>query len=361
MFTTVNVRNNNDLYYNLLKWIKDNKDIRFIRNFSWVKDSSDRKAMLTTAYGSFYMIYKKKLLHISRSVDSEPQVNVSYVQHTQKRETIVLSVLGRNVDLLKNIIEEITPKDELLYKDYTKYMVYKNDYWKLVLTSFKRPLNTVVIDKDVKNSLLNHVDTFLKNKEFYAKKGIAWKTGILLYGPPGTGKTSLIKALCGHYNKNFHVLSPSVLESNELQSAFNSLDEESIVVIEDIDSCKIIHKEQTPNAASLVEPGEKSFSDILNCLDGALSSEGRILIATTNHIEKLDEAFLRPGRFDLKLEIGYMTDQMFRDYMSNFYSISDLDKWYVKPNIAACYLQTFILQNLNNYNVVLEKFGYKKE
>ena len=61
------------------------------------------------------------------------------------------------------------------------------------------------------------------------------------------------------------------------------------------------------------------LSEILNALDGIVTIHGRLLITTTNHIEKLDEALIRPGRIDLCIEIGYMTNACFRMALERFF------------------------------------------
>ena len=70
---------------------------------------------------------------------------------------------------------------------------------------------------------------------------------------------------------------------------------------------------------------KQTFSSMINALDGILSGEGRIIIMTTNHIEKFSPTILRPGRVDLKMEIGYVTVDVFRKYVHDFYQI-DLPK-----------------------------------
>ena len=61
------------------------------------------------------------------------------------------------------------------------------------------------------------------------------------------------------------------------------------------------------------------LSQILNLLDGIVELDGRVLIACTNHIEKLDPALIRPGRIDCVVELGLCTHQMIRDILENFY------------------------------------------
>ena len=67
------------------------------------------------------------------------------------------------------------------------------------------------------------------------------------------------------------------------------------------------------------------FGSMINALDGILSGEDRIIIMTTNHIEKFADVLLRDGRVDLKEEIGYVTPDVFRKYCHDFYNY-DLPK-----------------------------------
>jgi chaperone BCS1 len=69
----------------------------------------------------------------------------------------------------------------------------------------------------------------------------------------------------------------------------------SLIVLEDVDAV-FVQRETS-------EPIKLSFSGLLNAIDGVVSQEGRIFIMTTNHIEKLDPALIRPGRCDVKLEV----------------------------------------------------------
>ena len=156
----------------------------------------------------------------------------------------------------------------------------------------------------------------------------------MLSGPPGTGKTSLVKALCSYYNKDLYIVNLINMNDNILRDALSSVPEGAIVVIEDIDAGGIgITREVGTIAAG---PGETEFmgttlSGVLNAIDGVASGEGRILIATTNHIENLDQALIREGRFDLKASIGYMTDETYREYLGRFYDV-DFSGYSVKRN-----------------------------
>ena len=96
---------------------------------------------------------------------------------------------------------------------------------------------------------------------------------------------------------------------------------------------------------------ELSLSFILNLLDGILETPGRILIVTTNHVDKLDKAFIRPGRIDVNLEVGYCSLEMIKDMFNFFYEedCSELFKDYIyNKNITPAELNKYILNNYNN-------------
>jgi len=91
-----------------------------------------------------------------------------------------------------------------------------------------------------------------------------------------------------------------------------------------------------------------SLSFMLNLLDGILETPGRILIVTTNHVDKLDEAFLRPGRIDINLEVGYCTIEMIVEMFNFFYDCS-CDKLFesfdYKTPLTPAVVNKYILNN----------------
>lgn len=70
-----------------------------------------------------------------------------------------------------------------------------------------------------------------------------------------------------------------------------------------------------------IEVSKNGLSEILNAIDGISSYYGRILIFTTNHIEKLDPALIRPGRMNVKLELGYVDEEMFSQFAKLFFDV----------------------------------------
>lgn len=96
--------------------------------------------------------------------------------------------------------------------------------------------DTMAMDPQVKNDLMDDLDRFVKRRKFYKRVGKAWKRGYLLYGPPGTGKSSLIAAMANYLKFDVYDLELSSLRSNsDLRRLLLSTKNRSILVIEDID------------------------------------------------------------------------------------------------------------------------------
>jgi chaperone BCS1 len=195
----------------------------------------------------------------------------------------------------------------------------------------------VVLDEAVKQSLLDDMNDYLNpyTRRWYSNRGIPYRRRYLLYGPPGTGKSSLSFAIAGYFKLKIYIVSlnsPAMNEEN-LGNLFADLPKKCLVLLEDIDTAGLTHtrEEKQTEEAKLVEiiPGSSatvvaapattstnnnngriSLSALLNILDGVASQEGRVLVMTTNHVEKLDEALIRPGRVDMMIKFDLASTDM---------------------------------------------------
>ncbi|PVH68428.1 P-loop containing nucleoside triphosphate hydrolase protein, partial [Cadophora sp. DSE1049] len=137
--------------------------------------------------------------------------------------------------------------------------------------------------------------------------------GESLYGPPGTGKSSLTCAIAGTCDLDIYILNISSLDDSSLGKLFSELPANCVVLVEDIDAVNAtqsrqrgtVETGQDETGSKGKSQGRVSLSALLNVLDGVGSQEGRVLIMTTNHAERLDTALIRPGRVDMKLALGY--------------------------------------------------------
>ncbi|XP_071723692.1 AAA-ATPase At1g43910-like [Rutidosis leptorrhynchoides] len=222
-------------------------------------------------------------------------------------------------------------------------------------TMFKHPstFETLAMEPDLKKSIMEDLDLFVKRKEFFESVGRAWKRGYLLYGPPGTGKSSLVAAIANYLRYDIYDLQmQSVKDDSDLRRLLTSTTNKSILLIEDIDcSTKISHdrskshrqQQQQDDYHSDIDneneddrndhrkrrssdPGA-TLSGLLNFIDGLWSSCGdeRIIIFTTNHKEKLDPALLRPGRMDVHVYMGHSSPSVFRKLVTSYLGIKNHD------------------------------------
>lgn len=151
--------------------------------------------------------------------------------------------------------------------------------------------------------------------------GIRHKGGIMLSGEPGCGKTSTIMAIATYLGKDIYYMDLGKIKTNnELKlciDAIKSNNNGAVIIFEDIDCMTNICFENVNVIDNNIKNDALSLSFLLNVLDGTLSPEDVIFIMTTNHIEKIDPALIRPGRMDLSIEIKkccrYQLQQIYQD------------------------------------------------
>ncbi|KGG80802.1 cell division protein FtsH [Caloranaerobacter azorensis H53214] len=164
-------------------------------------------------------------------------------------------------------------------------------------------------NEEAKESLRELVD-FIKNPEKYEKYGARMPRGVLLYGPPGTGKTLLAKALAGEANVPYFAVTGSDfiqvyagLGASRIRSLFKKARQagKCVIFIDEIDA---LGKKRSGNVSGGNDESDRTLNALLTEMSGFKGNEGIVVIAATNRIDILDEALLRPGRFDRQIEVG---------------------------------------------------------
>ena len=123
-----------------------------------------------------------------------------------------------------------------------KIFSMSHGYWNESELSHPATLDSLALDPDLKQNIVDDLNRFLKRKEFYKRVGKPWKRGYLLYGPPGTGKSSLIAAIANYLKFNVYDLELSSIRSNDhLMELMRGTSTRSIIVIEDIDCNREVH------------------------------------------------------------------------------------------------------------------------
>ncbi|KAF8815434.1 P-loop containing nucleoside triphosphate hydrolase protein [Phlegmacium glaucopus] len=235
-----------------------------------------------------------------------------------------ISVVARSNDILKKLVLEAKREYE---KDAEhRVHIYLGDTtygcWRWNGARQKRPMSSIVLQPGVKDMLLADCRDFLCSEEWYAERGIPFRRGYLLHGVPGSGKTSLIHSLAGELGLDIYVVSLSSkgMSDNTLTTLMGHVPSRCILLLEDLDAAftRSVTRDATstgtPTAATketataeTTDGSTLSLSGLLNSLDGVAAAEGRLLFATTNHIERLDPALSRPGRMDVWVNFTHAT------------------------------------------------------
>lgn len=211
----------------------------------------------------------------------------------------------------------------------------------------KRPLESVILDEGVKERIVEDVRDFLDSGSWYHDRGIPYRRGYLLYGQPGTGKSSFIQALAGELDYDIAILNLSErgLTDDRLNHLLTIVPNRTLVLLEDVDAAFANRRVQTD--ADGYRGANVTFSGLLNALDGVASAEERVLFLTTNHVDQLDPALVRPGRVDMTVRLGAVTRYQVGCLWDRFYG--DLDN-------TGAYRQTF-LKRLEELGIIEDENG----
>lgn len=160
--------------------------------------------------------------------------------------------------------------------------------------------------EEIKEELQETID-FINNSTKYERMGAKIPKGILFHGPPGTGKTLLAKAVAGETNSTFLYASGSEfvekyvgVGAKRVRTLFERAKKEapSIIFIDEIDAIGAKRNLESNNEK------DQTLNQLLAEMDGFNTNETVIVIGATNRIDLLDEALLRPGRFDRHIYVG---------------------------------------------------------
>ncbi|KAJ6813771.1 AAA-ATPase ASD, mitochondrial-like [Iris pallida] len=216
---------------------------------------------------------------------------------------------------------------------------YRSKVRNHVLFVLPASFDTVVMEPGKRKENLDELDTFRRGKEYYANVGKAWKRGYLLYGPPGMDKSTTVTAMANHMDYDIYDLELTTVKTNsDLKRLLIETMSKSIILIEDIDCSleltgkrKQMSKKDEEESEKKKLPAEEkdessrvTLSGLLNFNDGlwSASTGERLVVFTTNHIEKLDPALIRRGRMDKHIEMSYCSFEAFKVPAKNYLAIS---------------------------------------
>lgn len=337
-FVRVTVSSRDEAFYFVTQWLAEHEYSKSARNVKMQtmydpKDTrdSDPAVLLVPADGDHFLMYKGKYLWVNRKTEnggSDGGGRGNYRsrggESIMEEETLTIcffswpfSDKAERQKLVVDLVEEARRAWVSKADGHTSVYVSSGNRWSLACTRAHRPVGSVVLRHGLASSLVDDARTFLASRAWYAERGIPYRRGYLFHGPPGCGKTSFILALAAEIDASMIYvlnLSDPALSDAQLNSLLNRTRPGSLVLFEDVDAAFVQRQAGSEKKNAI------SFSGLLNALDGVYSQEGRMVFMTTNHIEKLCPALIRPGRVDVQREFALADRGMLRGIFEKFYA-----------------------------------------
>ncbi|KAF3593093.1 hypothetical protein DY000_02025757 [Brassica cretica] len=257
--------------------------------------------------------------------------------HRRDREVIIERYLDYVMKEGKMI--KMKNRERKLYSNTPGQNHRNQTKWSHVTFEHPASFDTLAMEEKKKEEIKNDLVKFSKSKDYYKKIGKAWKRGYLLFGPPGTGKSTMIAAMANFLEYDVYDLElTTVMDNTQLRSLLIETSNKSIIVIEDIDCSlnltgqrkKKKEEEEDGDEKKMKCEGEKkeskvTLSGLLNFIDGLWSACGgeRIIVFTTNFVDKLDPALIRKGRMDKHIEMSYCGFEAFKVLAKNYLDVEE--------------------------------------
>ncbi|CAH8441302.1 unnamed protein product [Heterobilharzia americana] len=257
--------------------------------------------------GVHYMIHQMRVIRIERVRAQQSLQGASVAPF----ESVTLTTFGRNTRFFMDLLEEA--REEALAREKGWTVVYKavgSEWRQFGYPRPRRPLNSVILREGVTEAIVADVKEFVDNQNWYTDRGC--------------GKTSFITALAGHLDYSISILNLSEfgMTADRLDHLLTHAPLQTIILLEDIDAA--VHSRNKPNNDFLQNKAYEgmptlTLSGLLNALDGVTSTDGRIIFMTTNYIDRLDPALIRPGRVDMRVRFDVCDRSQLIRMFSRFY------------------------------------------
>jgi hypothetical protein len=279
--------------------------------------------------------------------------------------------IGNDLQFVKTVLEINSysyDDDDETFGKVLKGPIYENRNFSNLVSRYKQ-------------DILNHIESFRKTNKGESDFGCYgnYNLGIIVYGEPGTGKTFLMKAIANELKRSIRDVDMRTIKTRKAFETLFSKDlNDNIFVLDEFDCVQGIIKNRSESQSSSLESKENgsyissdnrieklkerhlqilslisesntngsgdkpkeshlekelnsinkqikdvenelTLDSVLTVLDGVVETRGRVLIACTNHLDKIDPALLRPGRFDLKINLGKFNQEETKELLSKLF------------------------------------------
>lgn len=372
---TINVTDRSPGFREIIFWIQESekKSLFSIRNLTLyttgkkysTTNNVETNIGMVFGFGMFFIKPKNlPLIQIVRQERDSTKTDMSWDRPSNMSDRpcmLLINIFTRNPKKVEKVFEEIVESSFRLWGprlyEYSPRRA-DTDWYDSVVTNY-RSIDSVILPTPQKDAIFQDIKYFFEeeSKSFYERAGIPHRRGYLFYGPPGTGKTSLVKAIRSEFKKELYILNLRDIQSDsQLLGLLENVVKGGIVLFEDIDcagdaahSRNLTLNDSSKTTSKDVESKMAfgvSLHGLLNAIDGVKSPENVIFIFTTNHYDKLDPAFLRAGRCDVKEKIDFLTPELQWRLFTHIFNVDETMPHAFRnlPTVAACEIQDIALK-----------------
>jgi chaperone BCS1 len=270
--------------------------------------------------GTHWFWWNKHLIWMNWRDDEGKIGGISEMASMVTRQTLTIRTIGRSRATILKLIEEAYAYTAEDHADKLEMFTWRGSWSSSWNNEYRnRRALTSVFLPETADDVLTDMQTFLTRQAWYTRVGIPYRRGYLFHGLPGTGKSSAVLALASTLKIPLYVLNLAVMTTDAtLEQAIGSIDTDApmMLLIEDIDTAM-------PKRDDTKDKKAFSLGTLLNMMDGILARENMLLIVTTNRLEVLDPALVRPGRIDKMVEFGLASPRQIQQAIDNFFPADD--------------------------------------